>query len=729
MTRLALDELERMPLPGLDEPSQIQFTRDGTAITYLDTLAGSPLRGVWRHELSGGARRLLIDPESVADDPALATHEELRRQRIHDRGEGISAYERAARADVVCALAGGRCLVSFDGGAAIPVPGIEGAQAAAISPEGELVAWVREGNLFVSGTRGPAQASARRLTDDATDGVTNGLAEYVAAEELDRFDGAWWSTAGDAIVFAHVDERQIPAIAIPHPGTDPPHSEVHRYPFPGGPNATVELRLARLHDSEEHGTGWHPVPIEIGDGYLARVHAHPLDGWLVAVLPRDQRSLAWWRVTADGQAAELWTEHTDPWLNIDALTRILSDGRVLRATEASGYRHLELRDADGSTPRHLTAGAWVVTDVAHVDEARGEVLVVGTADGGLQRHLYAVPLDARHPAERPERLTDEPGWHEVVVNEDGNAWVDTFSDRATAPQVVVRTRGASSTTVVHRPSTAPDTLGLVVPDLLEVAADDGTPLQVALFRPRRTDDAPPPAVVWVYGGPHSQYVGDCWELTMLPIRQALVRAGFAVVMADNRGTANRGLAFEAPIAGALGSVELADQARVVTNLAERGELDPARVGITGASYGGYLTIMALLRRPDLFRAGVAIAPVVDWDGYDTAYTERYLGTPAANPTAYREASLLPRVGALRGRLLVMHGAIDENVHFRHSERLAAGLAEQGTQLELTILPSQRHLVRAPAAMLARDSRPVAFLCRGLGVTLPEDLATGEPAAD
>lgn len=729
MTRLALEELERLPFPGMDEPARVRFTRDGAAITYLAALDDAPMRGVWRHDLATGKRRLLVAPQAVASDPTVAIHEELQRQRIRDRGQGIATYERAERADVICALVAGRCLVSFDDASATPVPGIEGAQAVALSPDGEDIAWVASGDLFVSSTRDAGRAPTTRLTNDATDGVTNGLAEYIAAEELDRFEGAWWDATGEALLFAHVDERAIPPIAIPHPEADPPHDEIHHYPFPGGPNTAVELRLARLGDRGEGSHRWRTVPIEIGDGYLARVLADPLGGWLVAVLPRDQRALAWWRVSADGSAAELWTERSEPWLNLDQMTRMLSDGRILRATEASGYRQLELRQADGSSPRQLTTGDWVVTDVVHVDEARSEVLFLGTANGVLQRHLYAVPLDASRPSVRPERLTHEPGWHEVVVSDDGTLWADTFSNRGTARQVVVRARTGSSGIVLHAPSTDPESLRLVVPELLEVPADDGTPLQVALFRPEPNGGEPPPAVVWVYGGPHSQHVGDCWELTMLPIRQALVRAGFAVVVADNRGTAHRGLAFEAPIAGALGSIEIADQARVVTELAKRGELDRARVGITGGSYGGYITIMSLLRRPDLFRAGVALAPVTDWDGYDTAYTERYLGTPQAYPAAYREASLLPRVAELRGSLLVMHGATDENVHLRHSRRLAEALAARDMELDLVVLPAERHLVTSAPAQLARDRRTVAFLCEALGVALPEDLAAGSPAAD
>jgi dipeptidyl-peptidase-4 len=182
-----------------------------------------------------------------------------------------------------------------------------------------------------------------------------------------------------------------------------------------------------------------------------------------------------------------------------------------------------------------------------------------------------------------------------------------------------------------------------------------------------------------------------------PYRQALARSGFTVIVADNRGTANRGLAFESPIAGALGTVEVDDQVAVLEALARRGEVDLDRVAISGISYGGYLTVRAMSRRPDLFRAGVAGAPVVDWSGYDTAYTERYLGRPTSNPNGYRRASLLDGVDSFRGQLLLIHGTVDENVHPRHTSSLMEALHAAGRDAAVVLLPNQRHLVARPAA--------------------------------
>ena len=675
----------------MDHPTRVQFTRDGRAVTYLALEPGSTARSLWRRDLESGETRLLASGVSAAPH-AMSREEALARQRRHELVAGITEYRRAERADLIVVLQAGRCLASKDGSPALEVPGIRGAQAVHPDPGGGRVAWADDGDLWVTDL---ADAAQHRLTHDGESGVFNGLEDFLAAEELDRFEGAWWSTTGAEIAYAHVDERQVPLFAISPEGHGAKRDvEAHHYPFPGGPNPLTTLRIASV-GAEANARD---VSLDFGDGYLARVVPHPLGGWLVASLPRDQRSLHWYRVESSGTATELWVERPRPWVNLDDATRILSDGRVLRASETSGWRHLELRDPDGSGPRALTSGEWGVTDLVHVDEARGEALFIGTADSVLERHLYVVPLDARQPVAHPRRLTAEPGWHAVTVSDDGARWIDTWSTRTESPRVVKRTRGGGADISLHEPSADPQRAGMAVPELLTAPAADGvTPLHVALFRAKSgADGSLAPTVVWVYGGPHSQYVCEAWDLTVEPYRQALVRAGFTVIVADNRGTHNRGLAFEAPIAGALGSVEVEDQASVLQALADRGDASLKWVAITGGSYGGFMTVMALARRPDLFHAGVAWAPVADWSGYDTAYTERYLGLPATNPDAYQRASLRSYAADVRGQLLVVHGTLDENVHPRHTVWLEEALRIAGRDATVVMIPNERHLHR-PAA--------------------------------
>jgi dipeptidyl-peptidase-4 len=263
------------------------------------------------------------------------------------------------------------------------VPVTAPASRAQLSPDGSSVTYASAGDLYVGDVR---TAVSRRLTDDARPGVFNGLPEFIASEELGRLRGAWWSADSQAIAFAHVDERGVPPITIRHAVGHAPVDEVHRYPFPGGPNAVVTLRVT----SARGGT---PREVDLGmqpEDYLARVIPHPDGGWLAAVLPRDQRSLHWHRVAPDGSAHAIWIEASDPWINLDDDTDVLPDGRILRSSERSGFRHLELRAADGRWNEPSRVHGWSPMVASRVT-ARGAVSA--NRDGVLERHLYAVPYD------------------------------------------------------------------------------------------------------------------------------------------------------------------------------------------------------------------------------------------------------------------------------------------------------------------------------------------------
>ncbi|MDQ2934702.1 MAG: S9 family peptidase [Chloroflexota bacterium] len=703
--RLSLDDLVRLPLPGMDAPGRIEFVPGAEAVSYLQSSDGSLVRSLWRHDLATGERRLLAAPIAEAErEETLSRDEELRRQRRRTVELGVTDYAWAPRADRLTLLVpiAGRLYVASGEEPVREIAGVSGVQAARLSPDGHRIAYVVAGDLWVMPVEG---GSATRITGDAAEGLFYGLPEFVAAEELDRPDGLWWSEDGALLTYARVDERGLPPFVIPHWGEDAAEVEVHRYPFAGKENAAVSLHVVAAGGGAQATTG-----IEI-EGYLARVVAHPDGGWLVAVLSRDQRSLRWSVLSHDGTARELWVETSEPWLNLDDDTRVLGDGRILRSTEASGFRHLELRSGNGGLEQTLTAGEWAVAGVVQVDQELGTVLFVAGRDGVLQRHLYSISLEGGEPI----RLTDEPGWHDVIASADGRRWADTSSSLEHGPRVSVRGRDRGRSIVIHESSLDTDRIGLPPPELLELTAADGiTPLHAALYRPDATW-GPPPLVVSVYGGPHSQRVMNAWSLTVDLRAQWLRQRGVGVLVVDNRGTSGRGLAFEAALARRMGSVEVDDQATAVRELVRRGNADAERIGLYGWSYGGYITLLCLAREPQLFRVGVAGAPVVDWDGYDTAYSERYLGTPEANPDAYRESSVLTRAGELRGQLLVVHGLLDENVHFRHTARLLARLSELGRSVDLLLLAGERHGPRGRSALALRERRTLEFLCRHLGV--------------
>jgi dipeptidyl-peptidase-4 len=318
----------------------------------------------------------------------------------------------------------------------------------------------------------------------------------------------------------------------------------------------------------------------------------------------------------------------------------------------------------------------------------------------VERHLYRVSLDG----DEPIRLTIEPGMHDAVVAPDGSSFVDVFDSRTQPPSCVLRLPDGAPIWTLHE---APEIeIELQLPELETFRTRDGVLLHAALFRPARKAAAA--LIVDIYGGPHYQAVTDSWALTVNLRAQLLAAHGFAVMQVDNRGSARRGVAFETAIARNMGDVEVRDQVDAVRWLGERGIADLTRVGIYGWSYGGYLTAMALVKAPDVFKVGVAGAPVTSWDGYDTGYSERYMGTPTSNPEGYRASSVITHVDRLRGKLLLIHGLLDENVHFRHSARLMQALIDKQAPFDVMLYPNERHLPRSLEDRVAMETRILEY---------------------
>ncbi|WP_322817692.1 S9 family peptidase [Tepidiforma sp.] len=702
---LTIADLARFPRPGTNVPGGLGFTPDGRSVTYLHSAEGNLVRSLWRLDLETGERTVLAGPPpATTSESTLSREEELRRERARLRELGVTTYEFAPKSPELTLLVpgGGRLWLLRGSGELEPVAGTEGAVDAHLSPQGDRIAFVRNGNLFVLDL---ADGTPRQLTHDAEDGLTNGLAEFVAQEELDRHRGFWWSPDGARIAFIRADSRHIPEYPIVHQGRPTIDIERHRYPFSGQPNAILDLAIVDVHNGR---TEWLDVGPE-RDIYIARVGWRSDGALAVQILSRDQRTLRLVLFESGPRGRTLIEEFQEPWINLAGDTTFLEDGRIVWSTERTGFRHLELRAADGSLVRTLTGGEWMVTSLLGVDEPSGFVYFAATAASPLERQLYRVSLAGG----TPERLTLEPGWHAGVLAPGGTWLLDAWSSRTAPPRILAHNLVDGRDVIVHGPENVDAaSLGLVVPEFHEVTAPDGTLLYGALYRPAGSEP-PYPVIVSVYGGPHVQRVIDDWSLTVDLRAQYLAQRGVAVFKLDNRGSSGRGLAFESHICRRMGSVEVEDQVAGVRYLASLPDFDTSRVGIYGWSYGGYLTLMALLGAPDVFAFGVAGAPVTDWDGYDTAYTERYMGTPQNNPEGYRDSSALNHAAKLQGPLLIVHGMTDENVHFRHTARLIVALTQAGKAYELLLFPEERHMPRDPQGLEYQEQRVLEFLLRHL----------------
>lgn len=701
-------DVARLPAPGSVVPGAFAFTAGGKALEYLKSESSSLSRVLWRVELPDGEPRVVARPPGSGDTEAnLSEAEKLRRERQRLRETGITQVVHARDADVAVMPIGGDLYLQRGAGALerlteTAAPELD----PKLSDDGTKVAFVRDNELFVLDL---ATRRETQLSHGAAEGLTYGLAEFIAQEEMDRSSGYWWSPDGRHLAYQETDERDIPLYTIVHQGSEKLALETHRYPFSGAANARVRLGVVPV---EGGATRW----LEIDDGpkgdfYLARVNWESPRTLLVQVLSRDQKRLRLERIeVATGARSLVLEETSDTWVNLHNDLRVLEEtGEFVWSSERTGFRHLELHARDGKLVRVLTAGDWPVDGVVALDEKRREVWFTAGRETPLEAQLYRVSLDGGEIV----RVTEEPGMHRATVADDGGHFVDVRSSLLEPPVTTLRDRSGKVHRVLDdaRSDERVTSLRLTPPELVSLTNRDGVRLHGAYYRPKSpAQGEKAPCVVMVYGGPHVQLVTNAWGLTADLTAQLLTERGFAVWKMDNRGSARRGHAFETALNRHMGTVEVRDQVDGVHFAAQRwGEIDGSRVAIMGGSYGGYMTLRCLTEAPETFRAGVAHAPVADWDGYDTCYTERYMGTPASNAEGYRGSSVLTTAGKLQGRLLVIHGMLDENVHFRHTARLTSALIAAGKPFDLLALPDERHSSRNEAGRKYVAERAAGFL--------------------
>ena len=722
-TPLSLEDVATYPLPGTAVPGSFSFHKG--KIAYLFSRDGSLTRQLYVHDPATGERSLLVlPPDEGVTEENVSLEEALRRERRRQRELGITRYFWHKNGRILVPLNSGVYVQDGEGAhlRAVVTATEYPALSARFSPDGNWVAYVQDAEMFVVAAAG---GEPQRITSGARGtGKTHGLAEYVAQEELDRTMGFWWSPDSKQIAFAEVDERHIPIYRIMHQGKDTlgeTAQEDHHYPFAGGQNARVRLGVV----SREGGN---PVWMDLGeeqDIYLARVNWLP-DGRLSAqLLNREQTELDLWLFDpGTGEKNLLLHEKSAVWINLHKMFRPLKKREAhgaayVWASERSGFMHLYLLDEDGQVIRPLTSGDWQVDDLVGVDEENQIVYFLAHKESPLEKHLYAVSFanstgspskgsGGGGPVEQePRRITTEPGMHAVVIDPTFETFIDSYNSLTQPPVVTLRRLddGELLHTIFEPADARLEELLLPAPELVTLKSRDGETLYGAIYRPPQSaGEGPFPTLVYVYGGPHAQLVVNGWQATVYMRAQYLAQQGFLVFVLDNRGRARRGLAFEAPLKFNMGDIEVRDQVDGVRWLVDQGLADPDRVGIYGWSYGGYMTLMCLARAPETFKVGVAGAPVTHYDGYDTGYTERYMGLPQENPEGYESSSVMAHVDNLEGKLLLIHGLIDENVHFRHTARLINALIKARKPYDLMLFPDERHSPRRLADRIYMEER-------------------------
>ena len=686
----------------LGRPRGFQVGADGARVAFLRSGGGDdPVNRLWVLELASGAERLAADPAALLGDGAddLPPEERARRERARERAGGIVAF--AADLDLTVAsfaLAGRLFLADLRGSVkARELPVGDGVLDPRVDPTGARVAWVTGRALHLAELDGAGGPAARRLVGEDDPEVSWGLAEFLAAEEMDRSRGFWWSPDGQRLAVARVDLRRVRRFHLTDPANPAIEPVTLPYPAAGTDNAEVSLHVLDLAGRRVE-VAWDRAAYP----YLVSVSWEAGGPLTLLVQARDQTATQ--VLAADpgtGATTELAAQHDPAWVDIVAGVPAWLDGRLVMTA-----------DDPACDTRRLTVGGDPVTppglQVAAVVAVATDAVLVAGSEEPTEVHLWRVV-----PGQVPERLTDRPGHHAataagpVVVVTRADLERDNTATTVTAPG----RPPLPIASLAHAPGLAPR------PRLLR-AGPRG--LRCALLLPGDTGTGTGaggrlPVLLDPYGGPHHRQVLAARD--RFPVSQWFADQGFAVLVTDGRGTPGRGPAWERAVWRDLAGPVLDDQVEALAAVAaDHPQLDLQRVAIRGWSFGGYLAALAVLRRPDVFHAAVAGAPVTDWRLYDTHYTERYLGHPAADPDAYRRSSLLADAAKLERPLLLVHGLADDNVVAAHTLRLSSLLLAAGRPHNVLPLSGVTHLAAQEAVAESLLHLQLAFLRDALGLT-------------
>lgn len=669
---------------------------------------------MWGYDVATKERRLLFDFSRLPGTAEVSQlHQWARRGVMFMRDwrtrrvrsvEGLGYHWTQAGDRLLVTAAGGApCLLDLATGELLPVSHAAlPIRDAKVSPNGRFVSFVRGWDLYMIDL-----ATGREIA------LTTGSSEALRSATPDTMGdllcdtGHWWSPDSKQIAYLQTDERQVPIFWYSDLMSSRGQNVPERFPQPGDPIPVIALKVVsargRLIIDTRAWPGW----------YLARVSWLPDSRHLaLQMLSRDQTRLC--LVLADsytGAARTLLTETDPAWINVVDDLRFFSDGRrFLWSSERDSFRHLYLYGIDGTELLQLTSGQEACVAVEGLDEANGAVYYLTWpephTDGRLQRVSFR-SKGSRYEVGETNVLTTTPGTHFAHLSPDCRYFADIHSTSVQPPRLdLYATDGKHLATVEDNPCEALARYGLSEFEFRSIPAaklglpSDDMPLYAKLLEPAGLEQGKKyPVIVYVYGGPLpggfglARNVLNYWRPVPELWLQLMAQSGFGVFSLDNRGSnaAPRGHDWETPIHKRLGHVELADQLEGVKYLKTLPWVDPDRIGILGGSFGGFMTLNAMLRAAGTFKAGVAYAPVTHWREYDCVYTERYMDLPDQNADGYNETAVPAYADELEGWLLLIHGASDPNVHLQHSIRLIDQLILKSKRFQMALYPNQVHM--------------------------------------
>lgn len=678
----------------------IKHSPDGQYLTFLQGKDHDPMvMSLWRWDFKTQQKVLLVDYDQLMGDKKenLSEEEKARRERLRIKTSGIVDYFWSEKADKILFPINGDLYV-YDLDKSNSVIRLTETEAfefdPKFSPEGNYVSFIRNHNIYIIDIKTKKE---KKLTYKGTEVSPMGEADFIAQEEMGRYTGYWWAPDESRIAFVQFDNSPVEKVKRFELYGDKIEVIEQRYPKTGERNVTNKLGIV---DIKSKRMDWISLPK--GDIYLPHIQWNNQKENIklsYQVQTRDQKRIELWLYDVKSKRNEIIIKETDnAWVNVRHDLKFLKNSpQFFWISEKSGFAHIYLYDYQGELLKQITKGKWPVDKLLVVDEDNQSLYFSAWTKSPAETHIYTISYDK---ISEPTQLTKKPGVHHAEVSVKGKYIIDHYSNLQQPPQVfLLSLSGENSAELVPNEVKEGHPLYEYSKDMTAwqfgtVNAKDGTVLHYRLLRPKNfKKNKKYPLVQFVYGGPGKQMVTDEWGGRFGYFPHILAQNGYVVLVVDNRGTPGRGRDFERAIHNKFGVIEVEDQSYALEQIIKQGFVDQDRIGVFGHSYGGYMTLMLLMKQPELYKVGVAGGPVTTWDLYDTHYTERYIGKPKDNPEVYKQANILEYTDQLKGRVLAIHGMADDNVLYAHSTSLYQKLQQQGKLFDIMAYPGAKHGIR------------------------------------
>ena len=594
----------------------------------------------------------------------------------------------------------------------LPVSNNGSQQVATFSPDGAKIAFVRDNNVYVKDIGGNEFA----VTNDGTaNEIINGVPDWVYEEEFSFSRAYEWSPDSRRIAWIRFDEREVPLFNMEIFGDGLyPNWFTFKYPKAGETNSVVSVHIYNLSDKST-------VTVDIGNDkeqYIPRL-IWTANAEKLCVLRINRRQNRADFLLADaiaGSTAVLYTETNKYFVEVENnFLNFTPDGKYFYIfSERNGYSHIYLHDmTTGAEIRPITSGNFDVANILGYHHETQRFYYIAADESPMQRNIFSVGIDGKNPV----KINTHKGMNNAVFSSNFKYFINNYSDANTPLKVALYNESGELVRMLEdnaELAQKAEEHGFVEKEFMTIVTQAGVSLNAYMMKPANMQPGKQyPLFMYVYGGPASQTVLDSWDASRMAWFQMLVQKGYIVVSVDNRGTGHRGEEFRKCTYLQLGKYETIDQIDAAVYFGGLPYIDASRIGIFGWSYGGYMAALCMTLGADVFKLGIAVAPVTNWRFYDTIYTERYMRTPQENPNGYDDNSPIHHAEKLKGKFLLIHGSADDNVHFQNAMVFAEKLVQAGRQFEMQIYPDKNHSIRGGNTTMHLYTRMTEFIINNL----------------